>query len=333
MYVGTLDGGESKRVRAARSVAVYAPPASLLWVEEGVLVAQRFDPARAVVSGEPIPVVQDVGLDEGVYRGMFAVSATGVLAHRTGRGERRQLTWVDRAGVARGTVGPPDEAGLTGPELTPDGKRVAVVRTERGNTDVFLIDAGRDVFRRFTFDPGLDTFPLWSSDGTRVVFSSSCPEGRCVFEKAASGAGDNRPLLAPGEPKMPLSWSLDGQWLLYRYSPSEDRVGPLGRADGRRPQAGPGYAHLLRRDGGAILPRRAVGGVSVERIQASADLHPTVSWARRPVAGDHGGREPAAMAARREGIVLCRARRPLDGRADRGWSGPTAGARHGGGAL
>ena len=215
MFVGTLDGGESKRVRAARSVAVYAPPASLLWVEEGVLVAQRFDPARAVVSGEPIPVVQDVGLDEGVYRGMFAVSATGVLAHRTGRGERRQLTWVDRAGVARGTVGPPDEAGLSGPELTPDGKRVAVVRTVRGNTDVLLIDTGRDVFRRFTFDPGLDTVPLWSSDGTRVVFASSCPDGRCVFEKAASGAGDNRPLLASGEPKMPLGWSPDGQWLLY----------------------------------------------------------------------------------------------------------------------
>ena len=215
MYVGTIDGGESKRVRAAGSVAVYAPPASLLWVEEGVLVAQRFDPARAVVSGEPIPVVQDVGLDEQVYRGTFAVSATGVLAHRTGRGERRQLTWVDRAGVARGTVGPPDEAGLSGPELTPDGKRVAVVRTVRGNTDVFLIDTGRDVFRRFTFDPGLDIFPLWSSDGTRVVFASSCPEGRCMFEKAASGAGDNRPLLASGEPKTPLGWSPDGQWLLY----------------------------------------------------------------------------------------------------------------------
>ena len=64
---------------------MFAPPGSLLWVEEGVLVAQPFDPVIAVVSGEPIPVVQDVGLDEGVYRGMFAVSATGVLAHRTGR--------------------------------------------------------------------------------------------------------------------------------------------------------------------------------------------------------------------------------------------------------
>ena len=43
--------------------------------------------------------------------GAFAVSATGVLAHRAGRGERRQLTWVDRAGIVRGTVGPPDEKG------------------------------------------------------------------------------------------------------------------------------------------------------------------------------------------------------------------------------
>ena len=50
-----------------------------------MLVAQPFDPARAVVTGEPIPVVQDVGLDEAVYRGAFAVSATGVLAHRAGR--------------------------------------------------------------------------------------------------------------------------------------------------------------------------------------------------------------------------------------------------------
>jgi eukaryotic-like serine/threonine-protein kinase len=215
MYVGSLEGGEAKRVLAAKSVAVFAPPSSLLWVEEGVLVAQHFDQARAVVSGEPIPVAQDVGLDEGVYRGAFAVSATGVLAHRASHGERRQLTWVDRRGVARGTVGPPDESGLSGAELAPDGKRVAVIRTVQGNTDVWLIDTGRGVPSRLTFHPGLDGFPLWSWDGTRVVFASGRNGPPGLFEKAASGAGDDRPLLVSGEPKVPLDSSADGQWLLY----------------------------------------------------------------------------------------------------------------------
>jgi Tol biopolymer transport system component len=215
MYVGSLDGSESKRVRSARSIAVYAAPASLLWVEDGVLIAQPFDPARAVVTGEPIPVVQDVGLDEAVYRGAFAVSMTGVLAHRAGQAERRQLTWFDREGIARGTIGPPDDSGLSGAELAPDGKRVAVMRTVESNTDVWLIDTGRDVSRPFTFHPGLDSGLLWSPDGTRVVFGSSRNGPSNLFEKAASGAGDDRLLIASEEPMMPLSWSPDGLWLLY----------------------------------------------------------------------------------------------------------------------
>ena len=99
-----------------------------------------------------MPVAQAVGSDEGVARGTFAVSATGVLAHRAGGGERRQLVWVDRAGIVRGTVGPPDESALSNPELAPDGRRVAVHRTVQGNTDVWLIEVGRGVASRFTFD-------------------------------------------------------------------------------------------------------------------------------------------------------------------------------------
>ena len=129
VYFGTLDAAsEPTRVLDAATAALYAPPGALLWVYQGVLVAQRFDAARGVVSGEPIPVAQAVGSDDAVYRGAFAVSATGVLAHRAGRGEWRQLTWVDRAGVTRGTVGPPDENALSSPELAPDGRRVAVTR-------------------------------------------------------------------------------------------------------------------------------------------------------------------------------------------------------------
>ncbi len=143
MYLGTLDGGEPTRILAAESAALYAPPGALLWVQEGVLVAQRFDPVRNMLSDEPIPVAQGVGIEVGVLRGAFAVAATGVLAHRAGQGERRQLTWVDREGIARGTVGPADWEGLGSPELAPDNQRVAVHRTVRGNPDVWLIDSGR----------------------------------------------------------------------------------------------------------------------------------------------------------------------------------------------
>ena len=242
-----------------------------------------------------------------VLRGAFAVSATGVLAHRAGRGERRQLTWVDREGIARGTVGPPDEEGLSSPELAPDGRRVAVHRTVRGNQDVWLIDTGRDLQSRFTFDASSERHPLWSPDGSRVVFRSLRNGPWDLFQKAASGAGDEQPLLVTGELKSPLAWSPDGQVLLYAIQHPKTGAGPLGPAARRRPQAVPRRANALRRDVGAILPRRAVGGVSVERIQASADLRPSVSGARRPVAGVDGRREPAAVAARREGTVLCRA--------------------------
>jgi Tol biopolymer transport system component len=143
------------------------------------------------------------------------VSATGVLAHRAGGGERRQLAWVDRAGIALGTVGPSDENGLSSPELAPDGQRVAVHRSVQGDNDVWLIEVGRGVASRFTFDASVDAFPLWSPDGRRVVSASTRNGPFDLFEKPASGAGDEQPLLVSAEAKNPLGWSPDGRVLLY----------------------------------------------------------------------------------------------------------------------
>jgi dipeptidyl aminopeptidase/acylaminoacyl peptidase len=212
--VGTLDGGEPTRVLAAETAAVYAPPGVLLWVQQGMLVAQRFDPVRAMVSGEPIPVAPDVG-EWTTARGAFAVSASGVLAHRASRGERRQLTWVDREGIVRGTIGAPDLTGLASPELAPNGRRVAVHRTVQGNADVWLFDTSSDQRSPLTFDASADHMPVWSPDGSRVVFKSWRLGKQDLFLKAASGGGDEESLLVTPEAKSPLAWSSDGQFLLY----------------------------------------------------------------------------------------------------------------------
>jgi serine/threonine protein kinase/Tol biopolymer transport system component len=215
LYVVSLDGGEPARVLTAETAAAYAPPGYLLWVSQGVLVAQHFDAARATVAGKPIPVAQAVGTDDGTYRSGFSVSATGVLAHRTGAAAQRQLVWVDRAGKPLGAIGSPDENVPASPELAPNGQSVAIFRQVQGNPDVWLIDIARGVASRFTFDAGDERWPVWSPDGGRLAFAFTRKEVRDLFEKPVSRAAEEQPLLVTPQDKAPLDWSRDGRILLF----------------------------------------------------------------------------------------------------------------------
>jgi Tol biopolymer transport system component len=149
-------------------------------------------------------------------------SATSdIVAYRTGSsvgssGGARQLVWLDRSGKMVGTVGAPDVAGLTDVELSPDGKRVASYRTLNGNPDVWLIDAVRGVPTRFTVDAANDAIPLWSPDGSHVVFQSNRKGVFNLYWKLSSGAGADELLLESDQAKAPADWSSDGHFLLFR---------------------------------------------------------------------------------------------------------------------
>ena len=215
VFVGALDGGEPTRVLADETPATYAPPGRLLVVRAGGLIALRFDPVRAVVSGQAIQVAQAVGSDTSMVRGAFAVSETGVLALRTSIAERRQFVWVDRAGTTLGTVGPADDSAFAGPALARDGHRLALFRTLDGNTDVWLMQVFGGVLSRFTFDAKLDFFPVWTPDGRRIIFASNRNTTYDLYEKPASREGEEQPLLVSTAPKLPMDCSSDGRFLLY----------------------------------------------------------------------------------------------------------------------
>ncbi len=207
VYLASLDGGEPTRVLAEAVPAAYVPPGYLLWVRQGALFVQRFDAARATMGGEPVVVAQGV---EG-----FSESA-GVLAHRADVSNRRQLVSVDRMGKELGVVGAPDEAVLASPDLASDGQRVAVSRIVQGNGDVWLIDIGRGLASRFTFNAVIESRPVWSPDGSRVVFGSERIAGvHDLFEKPTSGVTDEQPLLVTPQDKAALDWTPDGRVLLY----------------------------------------------------------------------------------------------------------------------
>ncbi len=219
LFVASLDGGEPRRLvsgdEVGDSAPLYAPPGVLLTVGRGVLFARRFDPEHPVMTGEPEPIADSVAIESAMFRAAMSVSANGVLVHRGGGAEQRQLVWMDRTGRVLGRVGPTDDKGLAYPSLSPDGRRVAVSRAIDTGTDIWLLDVNRGAFSRLTSDPGNDIGPLWSPDGAQIAFRSSRSGSFDLFIKTLSGAAEEQPLVVDGRTKAAMDWSADGRFILY----------------------------------------------------------------------------------------------------------------------
>ena len=227
VYLGALDGGVPTRLTPADGSGVYLPsgvgradPTSLaeratsgwlLWVRAGTLVAQPLDVAQSALTGEPVTLAEAVAVDL-FGQGAVSVARTGLVAYRTGGGSSpRQLTWFDRSGTARGTVGEA-ESSLIQPRVSPDGQRVAVQRAV-ASTDLWLLDGDRA--SRFTFDAATEVRPTWSPDGTRIAFASNRTGVFDLYQKLTSGAGVEERVLASDQAKTPSGWSADGRFLLF----------------------------------------------------------------------------------------------------------------------
>src|SRR5262249_51103510 len=160
--LGSLDGREPTRLVAGESTALFAPPDTLLIVRQGTLRAMAFDPERGTITGDNLSVADAVGTDAGVARSAFSIANTGVLAHRSGSTERRQLVWVDRAGK-REAIGEPDDTNMATPRLDPTGRRLVMARFVGGNRDVWVMDLVRGSAAKLTIDPASDVSPIWSA--------------------------------------------------------------------------------------------------------------------------------------------------------------------------
>ena len=215
VYVGQLDAPlEARRVLDSESGAVYASSGHLLFVQQGKLVAQNFDPVALGTSGKPFPVAD--GVASGAVDPGVTVSTTGSIAYRgASAGAQRQFAWFDRSGKETGKVGEAVSTGLGQPSLSPDGHRVAFYRSSSGSPDVWVLDTRRGAFSRFTTDPADDVFPVWSPDGSRIVFSSNRRGTHELYQKALVGERSEELLLSTGQPISATDWSRDGHFIIF----------------------------------------------------------------------------------------------------------------------
>ncbi len=222
VLAGSLDSKEVKQVLTNAAPAVYALPGWLLFVRDGALVAQAFDADRLELKGEALLLTQPTNTAN-VFGVPLSVSDNGVLIWQGNRQREYQLVWFDRAGKQAGTVGAAMKvtAGQA-PRLAPDGKRVVIQRRDPQltNSDIWVIDLERNLPTRLTSHPRADEYPIWSPDGSRVVFRAFRNGPPDLYQKAASGVGAEELLLK--DANTPTDWSQDGRFILY--SPIGDRT-------------------------------------------------------------------------------------------------------------
>jgi len=231
IYLATLDASKSeepKRLTVADSAGVYLHPDWLLFIRQGVLVAQRLDVASSTLTGDVVTVAESVAYDVSFSVGAFSASRDGRVAYRPGGAGKRQLTWFDRRGNRVGTLGPVDDS-IVAPQLSPDGRRVAVHRTVEGNTDIWIFDQIRPT--PFTFDPALDRFPIWSKpEATHIVFDSQRKGARLLYKGQVISAGSETPLGAPGRDQAAWDLSPDGKFSV-RGERSQNWKGCVGASN------------------------------------------------------------------------------------------------------
>ena len=216
IYFGSLDGIAARRLTEADTAPVLSS-GHLLFVRQGVLLAQRFDAEQGLLSGEPFRVAEQVAADVSVSTAALSASESGTIAYRPGlTAGHRQLLWFDRAGRRSGAAGTIDPNTLATPALSPNGQVVAVERRANDNRDVWLIDVARGLLTRFTFDAAEDASPEWSPDGQYIFFCSNRQGAYDLYRKSMSTDAREELLYRSTHNKVPMDVSPDGRFLLYR---------------------------------------------------------------------------------------------------------------------
>jgi hypothetical protein len=172
------------------------------------MMAAPFDAAHPARTSADITVLNNVYYDVEIeVRGWLAVSNTRTAVYAPGNPAKTSLVWVDREGKIESLGKDQDvyrEAGLS-----PDGAK-AVVRHGR---ELWIHDLQRGTRSPLTSDAS-NFLPLWSNDGTRIIFASNRGGDWDIYSQPADGSRPAEALLKRPYDQFPESILPDGT-LLY----------------------------------------------------------------------------------------------------------------------
>ncbi len=230
--------GERKILVRGASSARYSPTGHLLYTRSGVLYAIRFDQDALETSGEPVQMLQGLAGDQATGAMQYALSDNGTLIYVPGAAGNANynLFSVNKEGV-HAKIPTPDLP-FQYPNISPDGKKVAVAVGSQRESDIYVYDLVENTMTKFTFG-GLNITPKWSPDGKQIAYSRRVRgDTTDIMIKRADGVGGERMVWShPGDYSSVNDWSPDGRTLLLDLGDGYTGPGGLFILDLNNPSA------------------------------------------------------------------------------------------------
>jgi Tol biopolymer transport system component len=215
VYVGAIDAKPEEqplnRLLPAQQNPQYMRAAgssvgSLVFMRNGTLMAQPFDPGRTALGGEAVRLADQVGTAGGGLGsyGFFWVSNANTLVYRHNQSATASIVWTSRTGEETAALAINLDRPLN-PKLSPDGRKLALIVA--GDLWVYDLDGRPPI--RLTFS-GTHYSPLWTPDGRRIAHEV----GSVVMAVAADGGGSPELMSPPEGHFHPHGWSPDGREII-----------------------------------------------------------------------------------------------------------------------
>ena len=208
---GRLGSLEAKELGPCVGDIDVGPHDRVLYQNGSTLVAQTLNVSRGVLTGEPAVLAEGLPISSSF---LFTTGgdALGVI---NASGTVSELWWIDRRGHRLSRVAEANR--YRDIALSPDARQVAMAIEDAasGLDDVWVRDLDRGVSTRLTFDRTQETGPIWSSDGSRIFYSSDRLGGNyLIYSVPAAGTGAEDTLrFGNSGQEGPMSVSPDGKWL------------------------------------------------------------------------------------------------------------------------
>jgi DNA-binding SARP family transcriptional activator len=227
--VADIPSGKHRVIVGDAAYPRYVRSGHMLYVSTNrQLTMVPFDQNAMKVTGEPTVLVE--GMRLGAYGATdLAVSSTGTLVYSIGADQSKQeLVWRTRDGKTQ-PVDSDWQGFFLEPALSPDGKRLAIVKSPDGRTaDIWIKQLDKGTAVRLTHEGVFTRTPTWTPDGLSVTFSSNTPAGSCdLWTQRADGSvapqlqfHEKRNLFGP-------HWSPDTKWLIFETGSASPGAGDV----------------------------------------------------------------------------------------------------------